>query len=347
MRVEGGRIIIDNAFLVDFCIRKGTNELFVSCEQLLTTMFTICDKNPENASNDFIKTQFDIMRNELVESLQETQAPDFTDVIDCIQMTQEQVMEKIDKFSHIRNTNRFKGEEGELIVYDILKRSFTPHDGYTVTRTNSVAHNCDMVVQRIGFPDIRVECKAYGKESGVDVKESMVKKFLSDLIKTETHGVMVSVHSGISSKNDIDFEIVPTTNKFAFYVSGNYCQVVPEIIRLVYKFDKLYNPDDQDSNVTVLSNHTVTLIRDHISDFGRKLSEIKSHLDTSVRLLGQVYLDKIESLIVALPPECDTTCYICGFVAKSKGGLTQHMIKCKKSVTLDISAEPTGSEKLG
>jgi len=344
MRVEGGRIIIDNAFLVDFCTRKGTNELFASCEQLLMTMFTICDKNPENASNDFIKTQFDIMRNELVESLQETQAPDFTDVIDCIQVTQEQVMEKIDKFSHIRNTNRFKGTEGELIVFNILKTAFTPHDGYNVIRTNEVSHSCDVLVQRIGFSDVRVECKAYGRESGGDVKESLVKKFLSDLIKTKSHGVMVSVHSGISTKNDIDFEIVPTTNKFAFYVSGN-CHLIPDIIRVIYKFDRLCNMDEHDD--TILTNETVRVIRDHISDFARKISEIKSNLDNSSRLLGQIYLDKIESLIVALPPECDTTCYICGFVARNKSGLTQHKKKCEKSVTLDISAEPTGSEKLG
>lgn len=336
MRLESGRIVIDDPYLVEFFSRRGTLALFYTCEQLLVNACDICEKNSE-ATSELCMSQLEVMRNDIIEAVRlQKQKPDLTELKECVQASHDEITSKIDSFSLLRNTNRFKGEEGEQIILDILHKSFNHHDGYSIHDTSSKAHSCDMVIQRTGFPDIRIESKAYGRDSGDNVKEAEVKKFISDLIKTNSHGVMVSLYSGIANKGDVDFELVPTTNKFAFYVSSN-CQLVPEIVRLVYKLDRMYKVSEQD-DVTVLTNDSVVRIREHIGDFTRKMSEIKSHLDNSIRLLGEMMMDKIERLIVALPPEEENnTCQWCGFVAKRKNNLTQHQKKCKKSPDMETN----------
>ena len=63
-----------------------------------------------------------------------------------------------------------------------------------------------------------------------------------------SHGIFVSLYSGICGKGAIEFELLPTTKKFAFYLSKNDFDggMISEIIRLIYKLDTFVS--DKDDN---------------------------------------------------------------------------------------------------
>jgi hypothetical protein len=89
---------------------------------------------------------------------------------------------KVDTFSVSRNTTRFKGEEGERGLHEVLENSLSSRDGYTILDTKSIPHSCDMVIKRLNYPDVRIESKAHGRDTGESVRTSEVKRFESDLI---------------------------------------------------------------------------------------------------------------------------------------------------------------------
>ena len=123
---------------------------------------------------------------------------------------------KVDTFSTVRNTTRFKGEEGERGLHDVLDNHLPSRDGYTILDTKSIPHSCDMVVCRIGFPDIRIESKAHGRDNGENVRTQEVKRFESDLEHLNSHGIFVSLYSGICGKGAIEFEFLPTIKNLHF-----------------------------------------------------------------------------------------------------------------------------------
>ena len=323
---ETGQLSFTDPYINDFAKRKWSDDLFDRLESLVKTVMMTCDKNQESASNDFLQSQFDIMRREIVTSIQN---PDLTSVVKCIQTSEEQILSKMDKFSHERITNHFKGSEGERLVMGVLQTAFNPFDGYLLKDISNVANSCDIVIQRAGHTDIRVECKAYGRDDPTKkVNSHEIKKFIDDLISKNCHGIIVSVYCGIVNKNDVDIELVPTTNKLAVYLSL-HVDMLPDIIRMIYKLDKLLNITEQE-DVTVLSNDVVCLIRKHISDYSMKLKEISKHLKDCSRIVSEMTLTTIESLIVSLPPETDFSCSICGTVCRTQKGLTQHINACKR-----------------
>ena len=216
MRVEGSQIIIDDPFLVDFVRRKGTPEFLQHLENLLVMMCTICDKNPEHSTDEYLKTRFDIFSHELLSALTtrglkadlspetlQTLSTKFDhmnekldmsrmvdtvsrseamlNVVHGIKSSTDQLTSKIDAFSTLRSTNRYKGEHGERQLHEVLESLLHSSDGYTIDDTSSLAHNCDMVIKRPGFPDIRIESKAHGRDNGESVKMADIKRFESDL----------------------------------------------------------------------------------------------------------------------------------------------------------------------
>ncbi len=354
---ETGQLSFTDPYINDFAKRKWSDDLFDRLESLVKTVMMTCDKNQESASNDFLQSQFDIMRREIVTSIQN---PDLTSVVKCIQTSEEQILSKMDKFSHERITNHFKGSEGERLVMGILQTAFNPFDGcepscvshkktkpkrasharngtllkrlhrrYSLENTSKVANSCDIVIQRTGYTDIRVECKAYGRDDPTrKVNSHEIKKFIDDLISKNCHGIIVSVYCGITSKNDVDIELVPTTNKLAVYLSL-HVDMLPDIIRMMYKLDKLLNVAEKE-DVTVLSNDVVSKIRGHISDYSSKLKDISKHLKDCSRLVSEMTLSTIENLLVSLPPEVEFCCGICGQLCRNQKGLNQHITSCKR-----------------
>jgi hypothetical protein len=328
MRVTPSQVIIDDPHLVKLFNQKGTLEFLHVCESVLSAMLDIPHVISER------NHVLDTLKSDIVSSISNTKF-DFSDVINLVKSTSESVLTKVDAFSQLRNTNKYKGAEGEKTLLDILQSAFHPHDGYVVTNTSAVSHSCDIVIQRPGYTDIRIESKAYGCDTGSKVNATEVKKFVSDLVRLNTHGVMVSLYSGISNRDAFEIDVIPSTNKFAFYTSGS--DTIVNIIRLIYRLDSITQLNIH-GNTTILSNESVSKIREHIFDCHRKSEEIRTNMKNSMRLLTEMSFDSIEKFISCIPPVSENTCHVCQKVFKNKAGVSQHRPSCKGiSKTLSLA----------
>ena len=238
---------------------------------------------------------------------------------------------KVDTFSVSRNTTRFKGEEGERGLHEVLENNLSSRDGYTISDTKSVPHSCDMVVRRIGYPDVRIESKAHGRDTGECVGTQEVKRFESDLTHLNSHGIFVSLYSGICGKGAIEFELLPATKKFAFYLSKNDFDggMISEIIRLIYKLDTFVS-DKDDNDMLTITHESIIKIKTYLNDFNRKIDDLKTNAKNSLRILNEITLDVIEKLFInSEHDEKNFECVKCKQVCKNKSGLTLHMKKCQ------------------
>ncbi len=302
-------------------------------EQLPQINLKMCDLK---TSLETIKDKIDISK--VVES---TVGKTNESLVYAMKSVSEQVSNmtnKVDTFSALRNTTRFKGEEGERGLHEVLENNLSSRDGYTITDTKSVPHSCDMVVQRTGYPDIRIESKAHGRDTGENVRTQEVKRFESDLTHLNSHGIFVSLYSGICGKGAIEFEMLPSTKKFAFYLSRNEFDggIISEIIRLIYKLDTFISDKDEDEMLSI-THESIIKIKSHLNDFNKKIDDLKTNAKNSLRILNEITLDIIEKLITSSIPaaqeDCDNNrkfgCNKCNHNCKNKSGLTQHMKKCQ------------------
>jgi len=252
-----------------------------------------------------------------------------------MQKTIDTIHTSIEQMKTTRNTTRYKGEEGESGIIQILECKLPLRDGYEILETKSKPHNCDVLVKRIGFPDVRVEVKAHGRDTGECVRTCEVKRFESDLIGLNNHGIFVSLYSGIVGKGAVEIDLLPT-NKFAIYLSNNNYdgEVLKEFINLIYKLDGFVTGEEGVN----ISTEAMMRIKAHIVDFNTKITALKTNMKTSIELLNGLTLDIIEKLLSTgadiKPPTHITpeTKYVCEFCTKDftrPSSLTNHMKTCR------------------
>jgi len=288
----------------------------------------------------YISSKIDDLRNKIdVTKIVETSVTRNNDslvhTLNTIKNTQEQMANKIDTFTTTRTTTRYKGEEGERGILDILENKLHIRDGYNIYDVKSIPHSCDIVIKRDGFPDIRVESKAHGKDTGENVRISEVKKFESDLLTLNNHGIFVSLYSGICGKGSFEIELLPN-NKFAVYLANNNYDgdTITEVVRLIYKLDKFASGPESD-NITI-STDAMMRVKAYLIDFNRKIDELKTSLKNSIRILNEITLDLIEKTLTghmsdeSNPSPISYTCDNCGQTCSSKAGLTLHKKRCQE-----------------
>jgi hypothetical protein len=205
-------------------------------------------------------------------------------------------------------------------------------DNYEIIETKTVPNSCDFVIKHIGFCDIRVECKNYT----YDVGTMEVKKFESDLLGLDNHGIFVSLNTKICGKGLIEINLMHN-NKFSVFLScNNYDrEIIKDMVTLIYKLDS-YNSDDNFK----LTQESVTRIKNYIVDYVIKIKSIKTHLKTSLDLLGQLDFDKIDTLISGgtvnskVIEDTGIKCEHCAKMFKRVNGLTSHLKICKSKPDL-------------
>lgn len=275
---------------------------------------------------DELKDRIDVTK--VVETSVARNNDSLVHTLNTIKHSQDQITSKIESISTSRNTNRYKGEEGEQGLIQILENKLHIRDGYTITEVKSIPHSCDILVKRDGYPDIRIESKAHNE----NVRVAEVKKFENDLLTLHNHGIFVSLYSGICGKNALEIELLPN-NKFAVYLSNNNYDgdMITEIIRLIYTLDQFTASSDSE-NITI-STDAMMRIKAYLTDFNRKIDELRTTLKSSIRILNEITLDLIEKTLTGhVKDEPQTTtifaCNTCSQTCTSKAGLTLHKKKC-------------------
>lgn len=287
-----------------------------------------------------IHMKLDDMRDKIdmkkmIESSVSKNNDSISQTLGVIKSTQEQMVSKIDSFTVMRNTTRFKGEEGEKGLINILESKLHARDGYIIDDVKSIPHSCDILIKRNGYPDVRVESKAHGRDTGENVRVAEVKKFESDLLTLNNHGIFVSLYSGICGKGTIEIDLLPN-NKFAVYLSNNNYDgdIIIEVIRLIYRLDRFVSSENNSEDEFKISSDAMIRIRAYLTDFNRKIEDLKTTLKHSIRLLNEITLDLIEKTLTGHEEAKVSTvqeyiCDVCNQVCTSKAGLTMHKKRCK------------------
>jgi hypothetical protein len=257
-----------------------------------------------------------------------------------VQRTLDQMNSRMESMSATRSTNRYKGEEGETGLLSVLEHKLPLRDGYTVQEVKSTPHNCDLVVKRTGFPDVRIESKAHGRDTGECVRTAEVKRFETDLMALNNHGIFVSLYSGICGKGPLEIELLPT-NKFAVYVSENNYDgdMLKELVNLVYKLDRFVTGPDVDG--VTISTEAMMRVKSHFSDFGVKIGTLKANMKSSLAILNDMSFDMVEKIlggvIVAPPPPSQSQelhpCEWCKKECSKASALASHKKTCKSRPT--------------
>lgn len=211
-----------------------------------------------------------------------------------LQKTSDAINTRVEQMATTRNTTRHKGEEGESGIMHILECKLPLRDGYEILETKSKPHNCDAVVKRIGYPDVRIEVKAHGRDTGECVRSEQVKRFESDLIGLNNHGIFISLYSGIVGKAPFELDLLPT-NKFAVYISNNNYDgdAIKEFINLIYKLDGFVTGEEG----VKISTEAMTRIKAHLNDFNTKITALKTNMKASLDILNGLTFDIIEKLL--------------------------------------------------
>jgi ferritin-like metal-binding protein YciE len=214
--------------------------------------------------------------------------------IGTLQKTCDVIHTYVHQTATVRNTTRYKGEEGESGIIHILECKLPLRDGYEILETKSKPHNCDALVKRIGFPDVRIEVKAHGRDTGECVRGEQVKRFETDLIGLNNHGIFVSLYSGIVGKAPFELDLLPT-NKFAVYISNNNYDgdAIKEFINLIYKLDGFVSGEEG----VKISTEAMTRIKAHMIDFNTKITQLKTNMKASLDIINGFTFDIIEKLL--------------------------------------------------
>ena len=208
-----------------------------------------------------------------------------------------------------------------------------------ILETKSKPHNCDALVKRVGFPDVRIEVKAHGRDTGECVRSEQVKRFESDLIGLNNHGIFVSLYSGIVGKAPFEIDLLPT-NKFAVYISNNNYDgdAIKEFINLIYKLDVFVSGEEG----VKISTEAMTRVKAHLNDFNTKITALKTNMKASLEILNGFTFEIIEKLLSSgldMKPspilETKFTCPKCKRDFSRASGLANHAKTCdqKQAVT--------------
>lgn len=317
----------------------------VDTSDIMSTLKTMNEHNTLNITSKleqlpYISGKIDELKNKIditkvIEASVTRNNDSLVQTLCSIRNSQEQMATKIETFTSTRTTTRYKGEEGEKGIINILESKLHTRDGYMIHDVKSIAHSCDIVIKREGYPDIRVESKAHGRDTGENVRVAEVKKFETDLLTLNNHGIFVSLYSGICGKGAFEIELLPN-NKFAVYLANNNYDgdTITEVVRLIYKLDRFTTGPESD-NITI-STDSMMRVKAYLTDFNRKIDDLKTSLKNSIRILNEITLDLVEKALIghstddihkthAISYACDK----CGQTCTSKAGLTLHNKRCQ------------------
>ena len=199
-----------------------------------------------------------------------------------------------------------KGHEGESRLFEMLSDRLQSREGYELEMCHGVAHQCDMRIKRLSHPEVRIESKAIGQDTGEKCRHRDVAKFQSDLLGLNTHGIFVLLHAGIVGKSDVEVELL-ANNRFAVYLGNNNYNIdqINDMLQLIYRLDKVVrrgegdgDDADADGGYIRVSPEAMKRVTQYCKDFASKISAARNHMKESMGLLSELTLDAIEKVLM-------------------------------------------------
>lgn len=261
--------------------------------------------------------------------------------------TQEKVFAEISDFLGKYKNSSYKGQFGENQLESVLNKMYP---AASVSNNTALKASCDFSLCRNNFPSILIETKHYDRNVNLDE----VKKFYRDIDEQQSHGIFLSQHSGITSKQNFQIDIVnhnvlvfvhntqydPHIIKIAVDIIDSIAQVIPDIQPL--------NDDDNanfDDDKTFIRNDVIDAINaDYKAIISRKTNILELNKDFQRKLINELDAIQLPSLLSFLKskfPEQyvdpnQLICDICNsYTSSTNKGLAAHKRACKKKSAAD------------
>jgi hypothetical protein len=259
-----------------------------------------------------------------------------------------------DRLEKVGQSTASKGGAGEFILFDLLSRHLRARDGFAVEHTAGQACSCDILVKRSGFPDIRIESKSHGQNTGEKVRSCNVVKFQRDLEHTRCHGLFVSLYTEIVGIGNYEIQQMPT-GRFAIYLCkiGENVEPVVEMIQLLYTLDSLVsstissdsdNVDDDDDDVDGCRNDKRSIrvdsekmikVQSYLKEYGTNVCSAKQHMRAALKQLGSIDYERVSNILLgdggsaAKNTSATFECQLgCGKTFSTRGGMLRHAQRC-------------------
>ena len=250
---------------------------------------------------------------------------------------QDKIMNELSEFLGKYKNSSYKGQFGENQLESVLNQMFPSAE---ILNTTGIKASCDFRVNRVDLPTILFETKNYDRNVTLDE----VKKFIRDIEEQKCHGIFLSQHSGITSKQNFQIDI-KGSNVLVYVHNVDYCpqtiKIATDIIdSLSYKLaeleegvDEIYIPKEIIEEINKEYSRFIerkSSIIDILKDFHKKITNEVDEI--KFPCLSKYLVSKCGSI---LNNEHETmVCNICNkFEATNNRSLGAHQKGCKKKHT--------------
>lgn len=230
-----------------------------------------------------------------------------------------------------RNSS-YKGQFGENQLETVLNQLYPTGE---ILNTTGTPASCDFRVNRQNLPTILFETKNYDRNVTIDE----VKKFIRDIDQQKCHGIFLSQHSGITSKQNYQIDI-KGSNILVYVHNVDYC---PNTIKIAADIidslsDKLSEIEDSNEIISIPQEVLDDINKEYATFIERKSKIIEYSKEFIKKLSTDVDDIKFPSLSKYLSMKCGSilndetiTCDICHqFKANSNKALAAHKRACKR-----------------
>jgi len=245
---------------------------------------------------------------------------------------QEKIMNELSEFLGKYKNSSYKGQFGENQLESVLNQLFPT--GEILNTTGKVA-SCDFRINRQNLPTILFETKNYDRNVTIDE----VKKFIRDIGEQKCHGIFLSQHTGITSKQNYQIDI-KGSNILVYVHNVDYS---PQSIKIATDIidslaDRLAEIEDNIEEINIPQETLDEINKEYASFIERKSKIIDYSKEFIKKITNDVDDIKFPSLSKFLSLKCgsilnDETimCDICHqFKANNNKAIAAHKRACKK-----------------
>ena len=246
---------------------------------------------------------------------------------------QDKLFHELTDFLNKYKGSSYKGQFGENQLETVLT---TMYPSAEIINTTGIKASGDFQVKRNNKDSFLIETKNYDR----NVNNDEIKKFYRDVEEQNFHGIFLSQHSGITSKQNFQIEI--KGNKIVVFVHNvNYC---PNTIKIA--IDIIDNLSDKISEFNIIEDENI-ISKDQLDEINKeyknfiqhKLTIIECSKEFQKKLLTEIESIQFPSLSKYLTNKfTDSTydnknivCDICNvYNANNNKALAAHKRGCKK-----------------